>query len=342
MATDAVQGLLAELTEMGVLTGAAEAGMGVWDSLDDPQSCHLSVALLTQLSLASPSIALAVHLSAMAGALDRAAGSYSPGSLVALDSSVGAWGQVSGRAFAGTATAEDAAILADLWGPPSRGNQRLAVGPSWEQLWWPAWDAVDGWALYCSPRSDLTVKELSHSHGFDELGYQRWRLNDPQAARQSGLGQAEVIDVMAVHAMGLLTIAAGTARRALDRAQAYAHTRAQGGKIIANHDAVARLLADSQPAVALAQASLDQVVTATGLARLSQAWQARSGLHPLLTAAGSNALQVFGGIGYMQDFGAEKDQRDLNTLRRLAGSPAELALRCATLDEALGRTKAMT
>jgi alkylation response protein AidB-like acyl-CoA dehydrogenase len=40
----------------------------------------------------------------------------------------------------------------------------------------------------------------------------------------------------------------------------------------------------------------------------------------------TNALQVLGGYGYMDDYGQSKRLRDLAVLRRLHGTPDQLAL----------------
>jgi alkylation response protein AidB-like acyl-CoA dehydrogenase len=55
----------------------------------------------------------------------------------------------------------------------------------------------------------------------------------------------------------------------------------------------------------------------------------RAQAQPALADAANGALQVFGGLGYMKDTGAEKVVRDVNCLRALAGSPRELTLMVA-------------
>jgi len=52
----------------------------------------------------------------------------------------------------------------------------------------------------------------------------------------------------------------------------------------------------------------------------------RAEAHPLLCRAANDAMQIFGGSGYMRDTGMEKIVRDENHLRALCGSSSELSL----------------
>ena len=51
-----------------------------------------------------------------------------------------------------------------------------------------------------------------------------------------------------------------------------------------------------------------------------------SQVHNLLCAAANDALQVFGGLGYLPETGLEKIVRDNNHLRLLCGTSRELML----------------
>ncbi|HTM84414.1 MAG TPA: acyl-CoA dehydrogenase family protein, partial [Mycobacterium sp.] len=232
----------------------------------------------------------------------------------------------------------DVAVLTDAWGVPTRNYPQLVVHTNaWDHLWWPEWNTHDGWRMVRVPRTDLLLTPLRHAHGLDELTYHAGHLVIGGSEPTGVLGSEYVADGFALHGMGLLAIAASAARRAVSRARDYSLTRRQGGQVIGAHDAVAQLLARSEQSLATTRAVLDHLAgLPADLSRLQQVWRARAQLHPLLTAAGSDALQVFGGVGYMRDVGAEKDLRDLNTVRRLGGSPMELTLRCAGFDDSLG------
>ena len=185
------------------------------------------------------------------------------------------------------------------------------------------------------PRADCRVVDLPNGHGFDESAFQHVYLGSAAVfTEQLMLGPAAVIDGFACYGIGLVAISLATARRAVDRAREYSLNRRQGGALIGEHDAVAELLANSENSIATAEAMLDRAVALEpGIDRLHLVWRMRAEVQPLLSRAGSDALQVFGGIGYMRDVGPERDQRDLNSLRRIGGSPTELTLRCAALDD---------
>lgn len=336
---DAVDDVLTRLGELGVLTGDDEPGAGIWDLPDEPASCQLSLQLLGQVAESSPAIGYAVHLRAVAGWLDRVAVSAGVISLVSFDRLGAGAGRATGRSLAGIPLCDnDIAALENAWGSCGSESLQLLVGTNmWQHTWSPRWHRDSGWQLVRTPRVGLSCTPLSHAHGLDELAYRL--CHDRTGDSDAVLGAGFVVDAFALHGMGLLAIATATAQRAVTRARNYARTRRQGGGLIGGHDAVAQLLSRSQQTLATAQALLDDLANLpAGLGRLHQVWQARAQLHPLLSAAGSDALQVFGGLGYMRDVGAEKDARDLNSLRCLGGSPFELTLRCAALDEAAGVT----
>lgn len=334
MSPESVATIVDRLTSLGVLTAEGERGFGVWDSTDDPESCRMSVQVLGEIARVSPAIAYEVHARALAAALDHAAGGFAQHSTATFEASSGVSGRPTGRALAGEdLSSDDVPVVVDAWGAPHL-RPRLHIGaPGWEQLWWPEWSR-DGWRLCRASSAEVATETLARGHGFDELSYMSCTLTSPTRESTAVLGRAETVDAFAVYAIGLLAISVSTARRPILRAREFSGIRVQGGDLIGRHDAVAQLLARAEQAVMTSEALLNQVTAAPpGLHRLHQVWRARTHCQPLLSAAGSDALQVFGGIGYMRDLGVEKDQRDLNTMRRLGGSPSELALRCAALDE---------
>jgi alkylation response protein AidB-like acyl-CoA dehydrogenase len=116
--------------------------------------------------------------------------------------------------------------------------------------------------------------------------------NDPTEA---------VAGALALLRAGTASIARGVARRAYELARKYAHERRQGGVAIVEHDAVTDML------VAMA------VELAFPLAVPASATQALA-LKIAVTDAGvrstTDAVQVFGGSGYMHETGVEKLMRD--------------------------------
>ena len=124
--------------------------------------------------------------------------------------------------------------------------------------------------------------------------------------------------------VGLAAIAAGTAAGALRTALAHARERVQGGRPIAGHPAVGLLLGDAASRVEAAHAHLEAL---GGTAPdVDAAMAARLRIVEAAFEATTDALQVLGGYGYMEDYRVEKRLRDLMTLRSLAPAPDALRL----------------
>jgi alkylation response protein AidB-like acyl-CoA dehydrogenase len=108
---------------------------------------------------------------------------------------------------------------------------------------------------------------------------------------------------------GCAAIARGVARRAREMALEYAENRFQGGVPIIEHDAVREMLA----AMTVRQATappppgpdVDRAAALTGRVAATDA----------ALATATDAVQVFGGTGYMHDTGVEKLMRDAKCLQ---------------------------
>ncbi len=100
---------------------------------------------------------------------------------------------------------------------------------------------------------------------------------------------------------GIAAISRGIARRAHEMALVYARERHQGGVAIIEHDAVSDMLA------AMAVRLTLPLPTAIGE---RQALAAKIGLTDAAVATTIDAVQVFGGTGYMRETGIEKLMRD--------------------------------
>jgi alkylation response protein AidB-like acyl-CoA dehydrogenase len=335
---DDIESVLTDLTGQGVLTGADEPGLGIWDDPQDPGLTKLSVRMLAAIAEVSPGIALQVHLRGLAGWLERLAWLLPVRPLVALEP----WSSIAGPALSrslitGRRDPGDPGELAEVWGTPTGPRARLLFGEAtWTHLWWPRWTTERGWTLHRSTVEDVSFTPLDHAHGPDEVSWGRWALSAlPQESDPTldGNDGSVLVETFAAHGLGLLAIMRAAAARSTARSREQARIRRRGGRILAEHDAVRALLAEADHAIWSADAALDRLCALpAGPDRLHQIWRARSLLSPQLTDAGSKALQVLGGDGYLQDTGAEKDQRALNALRRLGGSPTDLTARCAAAD----------
>jgi acyl-CoA dehydrogenase len=103
-------------------------------------------------------------------------------------------------------------------------------------------------------------------------------------------------------------IARGIAHRAHELALDYAHARRQGGVAIVEHDAVSDML--SAMAVRLAFRPEIAVDPAGFAVNGVQALAAKIAATDASVAITTDAVQVFGGTGYMVETGIEKLMRD--------------------------------
>jgi alkylation response protein AidB-like acyl-CoA dehydrogenase len=122
-------------------------------------------------------------------------------------------------------------------------------------------------------------------------------------------------------ALGLCgAIAAGNARGALRRAVAYARERYQGGDIIIEHTLVQGMLGNSLAQLRAAEALVERGLANGGDdALLARVVATRHGEQVCL-----DAVQVFGGNGYMRDYGVEKHLRDAKMLALVGGGNERL------------------
>ncbi|MBI2383402.1 MAG: hypothetical protein HYV18_04965 [Gammaproteobacteria bacterium] len=330
LAAEKLAEIVSQAVDAGLLGTGDEEGVGLWENLDGG-GLRLSVEILVRLAAVNAGVAFQLHQLALGRWLVRAAGAPLPegGVLPSLQGHYGLGRHAlaryfSGREFAGA----DGAFLHDWLAPAGDTPIPLHSADVWRHLMAPRMtaDGQLGWHLYS--RADLDLTLFPHSHGFDELRSFGWcgadagRLDcDAIAARGLYAG------ALHLNALGLMSIALGCTGKALALARQYTATRRQGGAAIARHPAVQLLLAGARGAVETAEAALAGLCgLAPAPAHLARVFSLRAELHLRLCRAANDALQTFGGTGYMRDVGMEKIVRDNNTLRLLAGTPAELHL----------------
>ncbi len=118
----------------------------------------------------------------------------------------------------------------------------------------------------------------------------------------------------------IASIAAGNARGAFSLAWAYAHERYQGGDVIINLPIVQGLLGKVLSRAEASSAFAERALTEAFAGRYRHAALAKAFATETCEWACSDAVQVFGGNGYMRDYGAEKHLRDAKALCTLGGS----------------------
>lgn len=327
--------LVEQLVELGLLNLQEIPAYGLWDGPLDVLQRRFAIEALGELARFSPSFAYQVHLQGLANLLNRLYHQESEPCVVVFDGRLGMGRHALVRELAGAPlSAEHVLQLQDCWGSPRPDAPRLLHAlPGWRAAWLLRWLPGHGLRWQRCEQAALVPQGHVRGHGFDELETQLLTGDAPIQPDLDGEPDAarrRIILPLTLHALGLLSIACGAARRSLELAAEYSRTRWQGGRLIGEHHAVQQLLATGNDAVWLTQAALERLCRRPlDLPLLVEAWRARSQLHPLLCQATSHAMQVFGGIGYMRDNGIEKYLRDCNQLRLLAGSPTELTLACA-------------
>ena len=122
---------------------------------------------------------------------------------------------------------------------------------------------------------------------------------------------ADAANAIAIARAGAAAIARGVASRAQELALAYAQVRVQGGVPIVEHDAVRDMLA-AMTVRGAATRSLARVLREGEAAVLA----AKLAAADAAVATTTDAVQVFGGAGYMHETGVEKLMRDAACLQR--------------------------
>ena len=122
--------------------------------------------------------------------------------------------------------------------------------------------------------------------------------------------------------LGIAAVAVGIAQAALDDACAYANERSTFGRKIIDHQGLGFLLADMAAAVASARATyLDAARRRdAGLPYSQQASIAKLIATDAAMKVTTDAVQVFGGVGYTRDYRAERYMREAKITQIFEGT----------------------
>jgi hypothetical protein len=320
-----------EAADLGMLPPATgERGFGIWEHVGHSDAMAFNIGALTRLGRANAAVAFAWHRTALAravaGALD-----------LELDAE-----DVLGTAFVSTGhyglartsaarwlksahlEADEVALLADWLDRRAHATTMVAPG-AWRWLLWPVWlGGRIAWQL--ARRDSLDVRPCRAQHGLDELSaFQVVEASATAVAKSPGDEVSRLVwgRALKMDMIGLLAIAAGALARGQALATDYAAIRKQGGKIIAGHPAVQRMLSEIEIARHQADVALESLARPVDALDIGAVVATRAVTQALLCDAANQVVQLHGGIGYMREAGPEKIVRDENMLKLQAGGTRE-------------------
>ncbi|MFV8167598.1 acyl-CoA dehydrogenase family protein [Mycobacterium sp. 134] len=139
---------------------------------------------------------------------------------------------------------------------------------------------------------------------------------------QEGQGLSIAFSALDSGRLGIAAVAVGIAQAALDEAVRYANERTTFGRKIADHQGLGFLLADMAAAVVSARATyLDAARRRDlGLPYSTQASVAKLIATDAAMKVTTDAVQVFGGVGYTRDFRVERYMREAKITQIFEGT----------------------
>lgn len=168
----------------------------------------------------------------------------------------------------------------------------------------------------------ITKKLGLRSAGMAHLKFTQSRISKRQRIGREGQGGAIARLAAASVRYGLAAVAAGIAQGAADAALAYAKERTQFGKPIAKHQAVAFMLADMRTAADASRLLVYQAAhheDSEGAADDKMSGMALAFAADAAMTSTIQAVQVFGGYGYMKEFAVERYMRDAKAVQICKG-----------------------
>jgi alkylation response protein AidB-like acyl-CoA dehydrogenase len=156
-----------------------------------------------------------------------------------------------------------------------------------------------------------------------ELIFNQCRIPKDRLIAREGMGFIVVMKTFDMSRPGVGAQAVGLAQGALDEAVQFARSRVQFGKPIITFQAVQHMLADMATATEAARALVYSVArfVDSGAKDLSKvAAMAKVFASDVAMKVTTDAVQVFGGTGYMRDYPVEKMMRDAKILQIYEGT----------------------
>jgi butyryl-CoA dehydrogenase len=155
-----------------------------------------------------------------------------------------------------------------------------------------------------------------------EIRLNRMRVPKRDVLGETGRGLSITLANLSLGRIGVAAQATGGARAALKAALAYAQTRETFGKPIDQHQAIAFKLADMATQIEAARQLYLHAARMkdTGLECVREASMAKLFASEMAEKVASQAIQIHGGYGYLNDFPVEKIYRDVRVYQIYEGS----------------------
>jgi len=348
--------LIESAIEQGLISADCSEGMGLWVTTADPLQVQFSCQTLRKIASINPGIAYQFHQLALSAYLLRELKSIGVIDIalagdekiaVSLQGHFGLARYSLARFLKGATSAEDLELLGEYFDRSAGQQSTLLAQRAWTHLLTPVFvggNSSDSAIQFeWIERKNLIDNTEDNGHGLNELGHYAWQMSNKSrskkvAAQRSTLSPAQSRSLysraLQIQWMGLSNIALGTLGHAYTLANDYAALRVQGGCTINQHAAVRNLLIDAKSAYSTMLSLIERACQfPLGESSLSNIADRRIKAHPMICHGANQALQVFGGMGYMQDAGLEKVVRDCMQLRLMNGTPIELSLFLSELEQ---------
>ncbi len=329
------------LYELGIVfhpdPSSAGYELGVWGTFTDAMGPHYSLRILTEMAASCATAAFLVHQQGMAAQctpnamrlsgndMKRIAFAFQdaggmPAAQLLIHHEKGEWEgfetralplndgyELSGRKVFVYMQDECRALIV-----PARLNEAWA-------LFFVPMEATGLHASDPGRRTGLRYLQLRH------LKLDKVRLGRDALIAAGKAAEAIMLRTLTLNWLGIAAIARGVARGSLMAAEQYAAERYQGGTEIKNHDAIRGLLSNAYSKVQMAADLIDKTAAMDpGIAQLRESARVKLTVADECSRVVSDMMQVFGGYGYMEDFGIEKRLRDIQVLKLGSGSPLYL------------------
>lgn len=314
--------VLAQLSELGFggmrvpeILGGMGMGLAAW------------AAAVEELAWGEASVAVAVVQAAHAADVLIGAGT---------DAQRKEWGGgvATGDVSACVAFAEDDAgsdlaaartnAVSDARGWRITGEKRWVTRPSASQLALVLANTDAGPTLFAVPTAaeGWSVTHRDETLGLRPLELASVRLEEVRVGADAIVGHpGRALDVLrdaaGAHRVGIAAVSLGIARAALEHARRYAAEREQFGEALRAFQGIQFKLADMAVRTEASAAILAAAILDPGRARSAMAKVLASENAMWVT---TQAVQIFGGYGYMRDYPVEKLMRDAKATEILAGA----------------------